>query len=83
MPTAIGWRTSRRLFQMYSDANIGIVFKIAIKKREFFAPAYTFLHTFLFAYAHSGYNDFINVHFVGALIFTDRSNLQVYDTVCS
>lgn len=30
-----GWRTSRRLFQMEVDANIGIVFNIAIKKRNF------------------------------------------------
>ena len=84
MPTAIGWRTSRRLYQMLSTANIGIVFGWAIKKREFFAPAIIKGYIIpLHPNAHSGYNDFINIHFVGALIFTDSSNLQVYDTICS
>ena len=31
-----GWRTSRRLSQMESTANIGIVFEYAIKKAEVF-----------------------------------------------
>ena len=82
-PARVGERV-RRLSQMKCTANIGIVFGMTTKKRKFFASAIIKGYIIpLHPNAHSGYNDFINIHFVGALIFTDSSNLQVYDTVCS
>jgi hypothetical protein len=36
MPTAIGWRTTRRLFKMEVDAKMRVYFETAKEKRRFF-----------------------------------------------
>lgn len=82
MPTAIGWRISRRLYQMLSTANIGIVFGSAIKKAEVFAPAFIKRLLLLPPNTHSGYNDFVDRYLVSTQIFTDSANFQVYNTIC-
>lgn len=40
MPTAIGWRTTRRLHQMEVTANIEVVFGMAKEKRSFLDSAF-------------------------------------------
>lgn len=42
MPTAIGWRTTRRLFQMEITANIEVVFGMTKEKRRFLFLQYLY-----------------------------------------